>query len=242
METIKSVNTNQCQILYNILKLYHIEQIDLDFTYSCGNFYKPFKDKYKQELCVPEPLIKMDIYPQTDDTIKIEKLKSIPLENASCNCIVYDPPFVISPQNSPSMFNNDKNSCIIQKRFSCLYPLSELLETYYFHMKEMYRLLNEDGIAIVKCQNTISSRKQINSPEYLWLCGESIGFDMCDKFVLLAKNRIISGKHKNQQHSRRFESYFLVFKKSQKLKPKYFFNENVAHELIEGFIEHNIKK
>lgn len=242
MEVIKSINVNQRQILLDILKLYHIEKIDLDFTYSSGNFYKAFKDKGKQEVSVPEPLIKMDVYPKTDDTIKIEKLKSLPLNDASCNCIVYDPPFVISPHNSPSMLNDDKDSCIIQKRFSCLYPLSELLETYYFHMKEMYRLLKEDGIAIVKCQNTISSRKQINSPEYLWLCGESIGFDMLDKFILVSKNRIISSKHKKQQHSRRFESYFLVFKKSQKLKPKYLINEDFAHELIEGFINHNIKK
>lgn len=240
MKIIKSVNDNQRQLLLDIMGLYGIGSIDLDFTYSTGNFYKPFKNENNETVCVPQPIVKMDVCPQTDDTIKIEKMALLPMNDNTCGCIVYDPPFVISPPDCPSMKEGGKGNCMIQRRFASFYPVTELLNTYYFHMKEMYRILKDDGIAIVKCQNNVSSRKQINSPEYLWLCGESMGFDMVDKFVLLAKNRIISGKHKKQQHSRRFESYFLVFKKSNKLKTKYLHNMEYAQDLIKGLWEYNI--
>ena len=240
-KVIKSVNDNQHQILLDIMKIYGINEITLDFTYSCGNFYKPSKDKDGDTICVPQPKYKMDVCPQTEDTVKIEKMGKIPLKDSSCKCIVYDPPFVIAPQEAPSMTTNKKDgSNVIQKRFASFYPVSELIETYWFHMNEMYRLLEDDGFAIIKCQPTVSSRKQVNSPEWLWLCGESVGLDMIDKFVLTANTRLISGKHKKQEHSRRFESYFLVFKKSQKQKTKYICNEEIKNGIIEGFVKNNI--
>lgn len=242
-EVIKSVDTNQQRILKNIMRLYGIDEITTDFTYSCGNFYKESKID-GETIKIPEPLYKFDVYPQTEDTVKIEKLSKIPMSDGSCKCIVYDPPFVISPNNAPSAKNPKDGSNLIQKRFSSFYPVPELLETYYFHMKEMYRMLEDNGYAIVKCQNTITGQKQLNSVEYLWFIGESLGFDMIDKFVLVANNRLISGKHVKQQHSRRFESYFLVFKKSLKMKSKYltFDNKELMKSIVEGFFENNFKE
>lgn len=241
-EIIKSVDTNQHRIIRNIMKIYNIDEITADFTYSCGNFYK--ESKVDDEIIhISEPKYKFDVYPQTEDTIKIEKLGRIPLDDGSCRCIMYDPPFVICPNTAPSVKNPKEGSNLIQKRFASFYPVAELLETYYFHMKEMYRMLENDGYAIVKCQNTVTGQRQLNSAEYLWFLGESIGFDMIDKFVLVANSRLI-GKQKTQQHSRRFESYFLVFKKSQKLKSKYltFDNKELMQEIVDGFFKNNFKE
>jgi hypothetical protein len=40
---------------------------------------------------------------------------------------------------------------------------------------------------------------------------EDTGFYIKDEFVLVAKQRLISGKVKNQMHSRRYQSFFHVF-------------------------------
>ena len=48
---------------------------------------------------------------------------------------------------------------------------------------------------------------------YIHNMAVDIGFYPKDLFVLNAKNRVISGKHKNQQHARKFHSYFWVFEK-----------------------------
>ena len=228
---IRSVNDNQQQILREIMELYKIKEITLDFTYSKGVFYKD---------CEFGPRVKMDVYPQTTDTIKLGKLQPIPMADGSCECIVYDPPFVISPSDCPSIVDNPREgSMIIQKRFGSFYPLAELITTYRYHMAEMHRLLRDGGYAIVKCQNVVSGGKQINSPEYLWFVGESLGFNMVDKFVLVAKSRLTDGRR--QQHSRRFESYFLVFCKSSKRKPNYL-TADIAAPLLDGFRRFNLKE
>ena len=111
-------------------------------------------------------------------------------------------------------------------------------------LAELYRVLKPNGIACVKCQKTITGSKSLNSPEYLWFLGECIGLDMIDSFMLLAKARLISGKVKNQMHSRRFESEFLVFKKNLSKKITYFdfLDEEGMDNLLKGFKENNISK
>ena len=54
------------------------------------------------------------------------------------------------------------------------------------------------------------------SSEYSWYIATKIGFYTVDEFILLAKNRLHSGKIKKQYHARKFHSKFYVFKKSNK--------------------------
>ena len=70
---------------------------------------------------------------------------------------------------------------------------------------------------------------------------DSIGFDEIDDFILIAKNRIHSGKIKKQQHSRRYESHFQVFKKSLKKKIHYlsFCSDISAKEIMDNFMKNN---
>lgn len=242
---IKSISYNQHEILYNIMQLYNNGQpFACDMTYSKGNFYGDFKIKKEEdviEITIPKPEYKFDVFPQTEDTVKIEPMKPLPLEDGSIESIVYDPPFVIAPKECKSMKEGKKGSNVIQKRFSSFYPLSELFETYYFHLTEFKRVLKPEGIIVFKCQDTISSRKQICTPSFVWFLCECLGLTMVDKFVLNSKNRLISGKHAKQEHSRRYESYFLVIKNTLKSKPKYlsFMKKEEYEHLINNFIKNN---
>lgn len=246
-EVIKSISYNQHEILYNIMQLHNNgEPFDCDITYSKGNFYGDFKlTKSDGEIVtfnIQQPKFKFDVYPQTEDTVKIEPLSKLPIEDNSLNSIVYDPPFIIAPKDCKSVKDNKDGSNKTQKRFGSFYPLSELFENYYYYLNEFKRILKNDGIIVFKCQDTISSRKQICSPSYVWFICECLGLTVIDKFVLNSKNRLISGKHKNQEHSRRFESYFLVIKKTAKNKPHYlsFANTDIVNKLINGFMKNNL--
>ena len=86
-----------------------------------------------------------------------------------------------------------------------------------------------------KTQATITGSKLLHTPYYSRLIAESIGFDSYDEFILLAKNRLVSGKVKEQQHARSFHSYFLVFKKSLKKKIAYF--DFMANEEINNVLK-----
>ena len=159
----------------------------------------------------------MDVFPLKEDVIKIEPFKALPLEDNSIQSMVIDLPFVIAPKHTKS--NNGSN--IIRDRFSSFYPLQEMFDNYQFWIKEAYRVLKEDGILVFKTQATITSAKQIMTPEFSWLLATQCGFYTLDQFFLLAKQRLQSGKIKKQQHARKYTSTLYVFKKTNKKKINY---------------------
>lgn len=184
-----------------------------DITYSKGIFYK--------DGTIPEPTVKLDVEPLFPDVLKIEPDGPLPFKDNEIDSLVIDLPFGIAPKTAPSRMKIDHRQNIIINRFSSYYPVDELLESYNHWIQEAYRVLHDDGICVFKCQSNVSGGKQIWSEEYSWLCAIKAGFYVLDKFYLIAKSRLISGKHKNQQHARRFTSVYYVFKK-KKDKTDYF--------------------
>lgn len=237
-ELIRSTSFSQKEILYNIMQLHNNgEGFDCDITYSSGKFYSD----NKEAITVPQPKIKMDVEPIFEDVIKIEPLKPLPLEDKSISSIVIDLPFVIAPRNLKSK----DGSNVMINRFSSFYPMDELFENYYFWLKEAYRVLKDDGICIFKCQATITSARQLMTPELSWMFATSCGFYTLDQFFLLAKNRLHSGKIKKQQHARKFTSTVYVFKKGmEKKKIKYldFMNEELQTEFINNLMSNTVKQ
>lgn len=202
-EVIKSISYNQHDIINNIIKLHCPDGIEVDTTYSKGVFYK--------KSAVPQPKYKFDKYPQTEDTIQLED--KLPFDDNTIGSIMFDPPFVIS--KGPSMTAGIDGQNIISKRFSSYESPVELFKSYEEHLTEYYRVLKPGGVLIFKTQDTVSGGK--NYFTHVWVMNKAyeIGFYPKDLSILLAKSRIISGKHKNQQHNRKFHSYFWVFTKEK---------------------------
>lgn len=253
-DVIRSIGYNQHEILYNIMQMHNDgKPFDCDPTYSIGNFYGKFNitkvNGETIEIEIPAPKYKFDVCPQVEGVEKIESLGKLPLEDKSIDSICIDLPFVIScgpSMNTPDVDENGKKAKnnLISRRFASYYPVAELLKSYKHFLKESYRVLKEDGILVWKTQGTISGSKFLVSPYYSRLIAESIGFDSLDEFILLAKNRLVSGKINKQQHARSFHSYFLVFKKSLKKKITYFdfMDDSEINETLEGLRKYNVNK
>lgn len=199
---IKSINYDQQKIINDILSLYSPQGIDVDVCYSKGVFYK--------NNVVKEPRLKFDLFPQTPDTIDCD-CRELPLGTNSISCLMFDPPFLATKGKS---LTENKNNNFINKRFGVYSTEQELWEFYQDSMKEFYRVLKPKGILIFKCQDKVSGGKQIIMHNKIINQAEKIGFICEDLFVLLAKNRLVANwQVKNQKHSRKFHSYFLVLKK-----------------------------
>lgn len=244
---IKNINTDQHRIIADIMHLYNNDEgFELDPTYSKGNFYGDFSGinsfGERENYTIPQPKYKLDVYPLSDDVQKLEIMGKFPLEDKSIGSVCVDLPFVISC--GPSMGNGNKNSNMTSNRFSAFYPVSNLVETYYHFLKESYRVLKDDGILVWKCQRTVTGGKTLNTPEMSWLFAESLGFDTVDEFYLEGKSRLISGKVKNQEHSRSYVSVFYVFKKSKRKKIDYLssFTDDIKNAILKGLKENNIKE
>lgn len=201
---IKTISYNQTDIIKNIIDL-HIDSgiIDCDPTYSTGVFYKKNN--------IPTPELKFDLYPQIDGVVKANS-EDLPLDDNSLNSIIFDPPFIVS--KGPSLKKNKKGSNIISKRFSSYESIPLLWDYYTKSLKEFYRVLNDNGILIFKCQDTVSGGKNYFSHVYVMNESLKYGFYPKDLFVLLAKNRLI-GKMNKQYHARKYHCYFWVFQKKK---------------------------
>tara|TARA_Y100000593_G_C4309554_1_gene337653 strand:+ start:1013 stop:1636 length:624 start_codon:yes stop_codon:yes gene_type:complete len=202
MEIIKSISYNQEEIIESILSLYSPEGIDVDPTYSKGNFYKGR---------IKEPMYKFDINPKSDSIIKA-CATNLPLEDQSVNCIMFDPPFLATTGKSLTK-NDDSNT--INKRFGVFPNEIELHQFYKDALGEFFRISKKNGILIFKCQDKVSSGKQYFSHCYIYEKAREIGWYPQDLFVLLAKNRLVANWQRNQKHCRKYHSYFWVFRKKQ---------------------------
>lgn len=196
---IKTVSEDQVEIIKNIVSLHGKGVIQLDCTYSKGNFYRSGR--------IPQPLEKYDLCPQTKDTLYADA-KELPRADSTVESIMFDPPFLAG-------YTKQKPSGIIGKRFHGFRYMSDVWNLYELCLVEFYRVLKKDGILIFKCQDTVSSGKQFWSHVHVINEAERIGFKLLDLFVLVVKNRIVGHNHTNQKHARKFHSYFLVFKKAK---------------------------
>jgi len=206
---------NQSEILYNIIHLHNNHlPFEVDITYSTGGFYEKSKKFY-----VPQPsLAKYDIEPLFSDVIKIEPLKPLPIESNSISSLIMDLPFIIAPH-----VTKDNNS-IIRKRFNSFENIDSMLETYYHYIKEMERVLKYGAKGVIKCQATISTSKNIFTPEFLFLCCQKLNtLYVKDQFFLIAKS-VLHAETKiiKQQHARKYISVLYVIEKVKKKKVDYY--------------------
>ena len=198
---IKSISFDQTEILNWIKALYCPDGFDIDITYSKGNFYKG----------IDKPKFRSDI--EFNNSLSfVANSCSLPLKNGSVSSIMYDPPFVGGVPASEG-----SNKGVIKTRFGFYNQIDkDLWDSYSDTIFDAFRVLKEDGILVMKCQDTILSSKQYLS--HVFIINEALkaGFYPEDLFVLLARNVLIGWTNKkNQYHARKFHSYFLVFKKTE---------------------------
>ncbi len=196
---ISTISYDEQEIIRDILFLHAPEKdIELDPTYSTGNFYK-------QGLT--DPIHKFDLTPQIEG-VRQASSDNLPIKDNSINVIMFDPPFVISGENYD---DTPEGSTIISKRFTAFKDFKELKDMYTKSLKEFFRVLKWGGVLIFKCQDIVSSSK--NHFTHSWVMFEAVkmGFYPKDLFILLARNRINDGR--KQQHARKYHCYYWVFKK-----------------------------
>jgi len=184
----------------------------LDPTYSKGNIYGNGK----------QPKIKFDLKPQTNDT-KQSDCRKLPLENISQKSIVFDPPFLFRNDfQRNNRKEKNKNEDINCKRFSYFQDFDELMKMYIGSLKEFYRILEDYGILIFKCQDMTDGSG--SRPFYDTHCeiiskAREIGFSLKDIGIIVKKNKIIK-KAKEQGCLRKVHCYYLVFRKEKCIEPQ----------------------
>lgn len=106
-----------------------------------------------------------------------------------------------------------EGSGIISKRFTAFQNFDQIKNMYSSSLKEFERILKKGGVVIFKCQDIVACQK--NHFTHCWVMCEAMKYNFYPKdlFILFAKNRITDGRE--QQHARKYHSYFWVFQKTK---------------------------
>ena len=193
---IKSVGDKQENIINDILTLYNKgNPIEWDPCYNVGGFYK--------KGLVKDPEIKSDINPLLQGVFKLD-VRDFVFEDRF-NCVIFDPPFIVGGGKNGKMSN----------RFGKFETVEELRHFFASSLFSLQRAIKSGGLLIVKCQDFVNGRKNyIFMPEIISMARDNM-FECLDVFILVARSRL--NRMKNQQHARKYHSYFLVFKNKKRL-------------------------
>jgi DNA modification methylase len=185
-----------------------------DVTYGKGVFWKNVDpNRYK--------VLPSDIQTGVD-------CRKLPYASGSLDCVVLDPPYMegLYRRTTDHMAGSGTH-----RAFRAHYSNGEatadgpkwhaaVLEVYLKAGAEAVRVLKDQGVLIVKCQDEVSANRQRLTHVEIINNFERLGFYTKDLFVVVRNNQPGISRLKKQVHARKNHSYFLVFVKSKKARPR----------------------
>lgn len=146
--------------------------------------------------------------------------RTLPYENASLDAVVLDPPYMEgffrretkhkAAGGSHSAFRNYYSN---GDEVSLAKWHAAVTDLYFKAGAEAYRVLKDNGVLIVKCQDEVSANRQCLTHVEIIIEYEKRGFYTKDLFVVVRTNKPGVSRLKKQVHARKNHSYFLVFVK-----------------------------
>lgn len=169
-----------------------------DITYGRGVFWKKVdRAAYR--------LLTSDLSTGTDS-------RHLPYGDGTIDCIVFDPPYMHTPGGSAHVGHQNFEQYYRNNGATSVAKYHEaVLELYFETAKEVHRVLKENGIFIVKCQDEVCANQQRLTHVEIINHYVSLGFCVEDLFVLMRRNKPGMSRVAKQVHARKNHSYFIVF-------------------------------
>lgn len=164
-----------------------------DVTYGKGVFWRNVDlTKYK--------LLATDLKDGID-------LTNLPYQDHSLDGLVLDPPYMPTEYTG---VNQVKEYYGIDRKFDPNKKWHRAVYSIYEDgIREANRVLNKDGVLLVKCQDMVCSNKQMLV--HCDLINYAKTWFRCEDLFVLVQNMKRKHPQKNQVHARKNHSYFLVF-------------------------------
>ena len=197
------------EIFPQILSLHVTEGAHIaDVTFGNGVFWRNV-DLTKYEL------LKSDISMGVD-------CRALPYDDCSLDAVILDPPYMEGLYRSE---NAQKAGGGTHDAFRQYYSNGDeaarngakwhaaVTDLYFKAGKEAHRVLKDNGMLIVKCQDEVSANRQWLTHVEIIVEYEKYGFYAKDLFIVVRTNKPGVSRIKKQVHARKNHSYFLVFVK-----------------------------
>ena len=208
---MSSYMTDNSEVFPEILDLHVAEGATIaDITYSTGVFWRNVdQTKYK--------FLPSDIKTGVD-------CRSLPYDDASLDCVVFDPPYMegfyrreeghLAGEGSHAAFRHYYSNGLASEHSELKYH-DRVVDMYMTTAIEARRVLKSEGVFIVKCQDEVSANRQKLTHVEIIFGYEKLGYYCKDLFVVTRRNKPVVSKLVKQVHARKNHSYFLVFVKER---------------------------
>jgi DNA methylase. len=178
-----------------------------DVTYGKGIFWKHVP---AEQYCV-----------HPTDIAEGVDCRHLPYETASMGCVVLDPPYMEGfYRRTVAHLAGSGTYAAFRETYAHEAPAADgpkwhaaVIDLYCQAGHEAYRILERNGVLIVKCQDEVSANRQHLTHVEIIQAYEQMGFYTKDLFVVMRANRPAISRLKKQVHARKNHSYFLVFVK-----------------------------
>jgi hypothetical protein len=199
---------SNAEIFPKILALHVPEgSIVADVTYGKGVFWR----------YIPDGLYEL----RASDIATGVDCRNLPYESKAIDCVVLDPPYM------EGLFRKSVDHLAgvgAYAAFREFYSNGEettegpkwhaaVIDLYFKAGYEAHRVLKDNGILIVKCQDEVSANRQNLTHVEIIKEYEKLGFYTKDLFIIVRPNKPGVSRLKKQVHARKNHSYFLVFVK-----------------------------
>lgn len=155
--------------------------------------------------------------------------RCLPYASNFLDALVFDPPYMHTPggtahnghQNFEAYYANNIESDDLRANEGFTTPKyhEAVLDLYFRTAREAWRVLREEGIFIVKCQDEICTNRQRLTHIEITNEFEKYGFVVEDLFVLVRSGKPgVSRLKSRQYHARKNHSYFMVYRKPKAKK------------------------
>jgi hypothetical protein len=192
---IKSVFSDQDELLLAISRLYlDGGTFECDPCFNKGGFYRK----------LGRPRLVGDIAPRFKWCPVID-VRDLPADWWNLRSAVFDPPFLIGQSSMVKRYGGFEN----------LAEMCTMLETAIVGFS---RVLKPGGVLVCKCQDTSVGGQNFFTHVRLMQTAVLNGFMPVDIFVLVNSGALLRVKNANQRMASKAHSYFLVFKKVQRLE------------------------
>lgn len=216
--------SGNADVFPKILELHvPIGSLIADVTYGTGVFWKNVDiTKYTLRASdISELKISHSPHLKVSSGVDCRKL---PYKSDSIDCVVLDPPYLESFYRTKDSHKGGQGS---HRAFGQYYSNGNestapgggkwhqsVIDMYILSGKEAFRVLKNNGVFIVKCQDEVSANKQRLTHVEIISGFEQIGFYVKDLFVVVRSNAPVVSRLLKQVHARKNHSYFLVFEKT----------------------------
>lgn len=153
--------------------------------------------------------------------------RNLPYADGSIDAVVLDPPYMegLFRKSADHMAGGGSHAAF-RENYSNGKATEEggpkwhgaVIDLYFRAGKEAHRILRDEGVLIVKCQDEVSANRQCLTHVEIINEFAAYGFYCKDLFVVMRTNRPVVSRLKKQEHARKNHSYFLVFIKTSRKK------------------------